>query len=199
MSEQDAKERLLLAATQLFAEKGYSAVSIRLLAKVANVNSALVSYYFGGKEGLYKEVLQNQFLQAVARIEAIPGALAPKPRLEAFAWTMADIHQELPWLLRLGQSEMTNPTNCFAEIVRPNIARLYQFLYQTVEQGIQAGQFKANINPGYAALALASILNFYFIARPVANSFLGINQGGEYIRQAIELYLRGLERRQEDE
>lgn len=199
MSEQDAKERLLAAATQLFAEKGYSAVSIRLLAQAAKVNSALVSYYFGGKEGLYKEVLQSQFSQVVVRIEAIPMALAPKQRLEAYAWTMAKIHQELPWLLRLGQSEMSNPTNCFAEIVRPNIARLYQFLYQTVEQGIQAGHFKANVNPGYAALALASILNFYFIARPVANSILGTNQDGEYIRQAIELYMQGLERRQADE
>ncbi|WP_312516746.1 TetR family transcriptional regulator [Anaerospora sp.] len=197
MSEQDKRERLIVAATRLFAQKGYAAVSIRLLAQTANVNSALVSYYFGGKEGLYKEVLQSQFHQVVARIENIDKALPPIQRLECFAWTMAQIHQDFPYLLRFGHSEMTNPTKCFAEIIKPNIARLYQFLHQTVEEGVAAGYFRADVNPGYAAVGLASILNFYFIARPVANSVLGSleNQDGEYVRQAIELYLHGLERR----
>lgn len=197
MEERDAKERLVVAATRLFAQKGYAAVSIRLLAQAADVNSALVSYYFGSKEGLYKEVLKSQFSQVVSRIEAINKELDPIQRLERFAWTMAQVHHDLPYLLRFGHSELTNPTNCFAEIVRPNIARLYQFLYRTLTDGITVGQFRADINPGYAAVALASILNFYFIARPVANSVLGNleNQDGEYVRQAVELYLHGLKRR----
>ena len=56
---QDVALRLIEAATQLFVEKGYRGVSIRAIATLANTNSALISYYFGDKEGLFTEVLKN--------------------------------------------------------------------------------------------------------------------------------------------
>ncbi len=48
----DAREKLLAAGTELFAAKGFAGVSIRQLAETAGVNSALISYYYGGKEKL---------------------------------------------------------------------------------------------------------------------------------------------------
>jgi len=52
------RKKLLRAASELFAEKGYDAVSTRDLCARAEVNVAAISYYFGGKEGLYLEVFQ---------------------------------------------------------------------------------------------------------------------------------------------
>ena len=57
--EQDKKERLLTAAIKLFSEHGYEQVSIRQLAQASGLNSAMISYYFGGKEKLYVSVLQD--------------------------------------------------------------------------------------------------------------------------------------------
>lgn len=54
----DSRIRLLDAATALFIEKGYRGVSIRAIADRAATNSALISYYFGDKEGLFKAVFK---------------------------------------------------------------------------------------------------------------------------------------------
>ena len=56
----DTTEKILQAATQLFAENNYEAVSIKTIAAAAHVNSALISYHFGGKRQLYEAVLKAQ-------------------------------------------------------------------------------------------------------------------------------------------
>lgn len=53
------RKKLLRSAAELFAQKGFDAVSTRDLCNQANVNVAAISYYFGGKEGLYLEVFET--------------------------------------------------------------------------------------------------------------------------------------------
>lgn len=57
------KPAILKAATALFAEKGFEAVSVREISNAAQVNVAMVSYYFGSKESLYLACIEN-FAQA---------------------------------------------------------------------------------------------------------------------------------------
>lgn len=54
-----ARESLINTAKHLFARKGLSGTSIRDIANKANLNSSLISYYFNGKDGLYKECLKE--------------------------------------------------------------------------------------------------------------------------------------------
>lgn len=51
-----SREKLIYSAERLFAEQGFDRVSVRDIATDAAVNSALVGYYFGSKEGLLAEV-----------------------------------------------------------------------------------------------------------------------------------------------
>lgn len=62
MAQQEPKRREQIenAAIRLFALKGYSDVSIRDIGKEAGVNSAAISYYFGGKRELYSAILQKE-------------------------------------------------------------------------------------------------------------------------------------------
>lgn len=55
--EQNAKVRLLRAAQELYVEHGYEAMSLRMIAAAAQANPALVSYYFGNKEALMRELM----------------------------------------------------------------------------------------------------------------------------------------------
>ncbi len=48
----DTSDKLIAAAERLFAEHGYTNVSVRAIAAAARVNWSLVGYYFRGKEGL---------------------------------------------------------------------------------------------------------------------------------------------------
>jgi AcrR family transcriptional regulator len=50
--------RILKAAESLFAERGYRDTSVRAVVAKARVNQAAINYHFGGKDGLYREVLR---------------------------------------------------------------------------------------------------------------------------------------------
>jgi len=53
------KEAIYHTALKLFAERSYHAVGIREIAREADLNSALISYYYGGKPGLLKAIFEE--------------------------------------------------------------------------------------------------------------------------------------------
>ncbi|MFD2469160.1 TetR/AcrR family transcriptional regulator [Amycolatopsis silviterrae] len=55
------KARIFEAAKAEFGSKGYAAARVSDIAQRAGVNKQLISYYFGGKEGLYSEVASEPF------------------------------------------------------------------------------------------------------------------------------------------
>lgn len=59
------RQALIEAAAAVFAEHGYEGGSVRLITQRAKANQAAITYHFGGKDGLYREVLS----QAVAMLE----------------------------------------------------------------------------------------------------------------------------------
>ena len=52
--DRETRERLLSTAERLFAERGFSKVTIREICKSARANVAAVNYHFNGKKGLYQ-------------------------------------------------------------------------------------------------------------------------------------------------
>ena len=66
------RRALIEAATTVFAEQGYDAGSVRAITGRARANQAAITYHFGGKEGLYREVLR-----AAGHLERPPFGLAP--------------------------------------------------------------------------------------------------------------------------
>ena len=55
------KESIMAIAMRLFSEKGLKIVTVREICKAANVNVALVNYYFRNKNGLYQACLERLF------------------------------------------------------------------------------------------------------------------------------------------
>ncbi len=94
-----SRDKLLKSAEELFAEKGFREVSVREIAAHAGVNSALVGYYFRGKQSLFNEVYRTHAAplaqERIKRLAAITGKKR-KPTLEDLmrAWI-------IPWL-RIG-------------------------------------------------------------------------------------------------
>lgn len=80
------KEHILLKAEALFAQRGYDATSVRDIAQEANINVAMISYYFGSKDLLMerlfewrmsvgqlkvKEIIEDDTLNAIEKVEQI--------------------------------------------------------------------------------------------------------------------------------
>lgn len=71
------RERILDAAEELFAKRGYYGVSVRDITEQARVQLALVSYHFGSKEQLYREVIRRRGVEHAAGMQrALDEALA---------------------------------------------------------------------------------------------------------------------------
>jgi AcrR family transcriptional regulator len=54
-----SKRRIFDAAVALFARKGYAAVGVREIAREARVNISMINYYYGGKVGLLKSIIDE--------------------------------------------------------------------------------------------------------------------------------------------
>jgi len=63
MAVLNTRDKILLVAENLFAEKGFTATTVRDIASSADVNVAMISYYFGSKEQLIGEVFRNKMLE----------------------------------------------------------------------------------------------------------------------------------------
>lgn len=73
--DQSARLRVLAAATRIFTQKGYAATSVREIVEAAGVTKPILYYYFGNKEGIYLEILEdvshkyNQLMEDGLRFE----------------------------------------------------------------------------------------------------------------------------------
>jgi len=90
------KDQIFLAAVKVFARKGYKGATVReicSLAGAANINS--INYYFGGKEKLYKSVLENIFSEYQKRktgqAQIKKKKSTPEKRLRDFIHTYCDM------------------------------------------------------------------------------------------------------------
>jgi AcrR family transcriptional regulator len=67
----DPKERILYEAAALFAEKGFSSVGVREISAQADVNISMISYYYNGKIGILKAIIEEYFKDLDAIVERI--------------------------------------------------------------------------------------------------------------------------------
>jgi len=56
----DKKAAILAAAEQLFCELGFDGTSTRQIAKESGANMAMINYYFGSKEGVFQEIMEQR-------------------------------------------------------------------------------------------------------------------------------------------
>lgn len=70
LATRNAREQIMVAARELFAQKGYRATTLRAVATRAHVDVALVPYYFKNKDGLFAAVLDIP-LEPLAGIKVV--------------------------------------------------------------------------------------------------------------------------------
>lgn len=79
------REAILEAAVTLFAERGYAGTTLRAVTAAAGVDVALVSHFFGGKEGLFEEaVLKRSDRNLHLLMRPRPGDSPAQRLLEAY-------------------------------------------------------------------------------------------------------------------
>lgn len=143
----DTRARILAAAGEVFAERGFHDATVREICQKADANIAAVNYYFRDKSGLYREVVlgacrdaHEQYpLQSAA---AAGAAMPPDQRLlmfvRGFLKRMLDAGRPA-WFGKLLAREMVEPTEVLDLMVdqyaRPNFTALRALVREVVGPG----------------------------------------------------------------
>lgn len=142
------KERILQAAGEVFAKAGFTDGSVREISRKAGVNVASINYYFGSKEGLYRELLIESHRRMIHE-EPLPN-FDDEPETALRQWVHFCLRFVLlkkpahPVLGRLMVHEMQQPTPALGELVegvmRPFFNQLVQMVANVVGDSC-AGRF----------------------------------------------------------
>jgi AcrR family transcriptional regulator len=118
------REALLQSATAVFADKGYEAGSVREITRKAKANQAAIAYHFGGKEGLYREVLRAMIAAFREGNLLDPERFRDLDRDEALRLLLRQQLEPLSRRNQLGQylrilnGELVQPTATFDEVMK---------------------------------------------------------------------------------
>ncbi len=196
--DSDKRTQLLRAAVRLFAENGYDGTSLRAISEAAGANLSMISYYFGGKRGLYEEAFASQFRGLTRFLSADTDAMDPRDVIRLYADTALRVHQDNPYLVRYITRELLARDGSASAIHTP-LNALYNVLDRAVRRGVAAGLFRADLDVPSAVVLLAGAVNFHYLAQHVRARITAdrLDMPGEaaYLSQAVEVFLRGIERR----
>jgi TetR/AcrR family transcriptional regulator, regulator of cefoperazone and chloramphenicol sensitivity len=116
---EELKRKLIVAAGQVFAEKGFAGASVREICDLAGANIAAVNYYFGDKRNLYREVLAYMVEEGKRRFPftaAMDTTLPPQTRLTELVRTILrrilDRERGI-WMHRIIDREIFDPSESF--------------------------------------------------------------------------------------
>jgi TetR/AcrR family fatty acid metabolism transcriptional regulator len=149
------KRRLILdAAVRVFARQGFHACRVADIADEAGVAYGLVYHYFGSKD----EVLDTLFLERwdvmLDLIRQVDAEQIPvREKLAAIASFIVDSYQHDPDLMKVIIVEVTRAANSFGDTHIGTIREAYDLIGGMISAAQQSGQFKAEIDSRFAAMA----------------------------------------------
>lgn len=185
--------KILDAAAELFAERGYSGTTTRLLAERAGVNEVTVFRLLGNKTGILAALFARMGADGVAAAAA-RGEI-PDDAREAL---MLLARQEFESAVRYGALAVRM---VFERRVSPEVAELfvegpaqnYMELVSRFSAWQEAGQVRADLDPRVMAEAFTSLTSSFVMYRQVMGLQLtGEMPGEETMRQLVEVFLGGV-------
>ncbi|MGW6277830.1 TetR/AcrR family transcriptional regulator [Kribbella sp. NPDC055071] len=179
-----SRQQLLDAAVTEFGAHGFSGARVSDIAQRAGVNKQLISYYFGGKEGLYRAVAERWR-------SGEPAIAVDADTLGQLVGAYAKVALAQPDLLRLLVREGVDDTDATDQ--EGQTAR-FQAMLNDFRRWQAEGELAADLDPAHAALALfglaAAPVVFPQIARALGLDPDGKNFALEYAEQAARLVTR---------
>lgn len=177
--------RILEAAGQVFAERGFHAATTRDIASRAEVNVAAINYHFRDKMGLYTEVLMSgmQWVRMIP-LEPIEGPPAEQIRAFLVMYLAGLLGQGKPtWLVKLVAREMAQPTEALErivnEVIRPVEARLRSMIAEFT--GLDAESDKVRMS---AHSMIGQCLHYHHARHVLEHLWPELDQSAERV-QAI--------------
>ncbi len=171
-------------AREVLAEQGFPRTTIREIAERANVNPALLHYYFGNRAGLHTAVVEEIGKQIRASVESSLRSLGgPRERMRALLRVYLTVLASEPYVAQmlihhLLLSDREHPDAFVAQIGKP----LVDGLRGVLEEGITSGAFR-EFDVNFLITSIAANSLGLFLAEPLLTRSAG---GGSGSRGLLE-------------
>ncbi|WP_088210689.1 TetR/AcrR family transcriptional regulator [Shewanella sp. Shew256] len=185
----DARQRLIAAAVTLFSERSYPTVSTREIAREAEVDAALIRYYFGSKAGLFEQMVRETLEPVIARLREISSAQAPNDigeLMQTYYRVMAP-NPGLPRLIVrvLQEGDGTEAYRIMLSVFEQILSLSRQWVESAL---VNAGLLKEGLDPNLVRLSFISLMVFPLIAPPVLMRQFGLFSANAADLQRLALH-----------
>jgi AcrR family transcriptional regulator len=170
------EEKIKVAARIIFHKKGFSGTRTRDIAEEANINLALLNYYFRSKEKLFQLIMMEDvkfFLESVS-INFNDAKTSFDEKINRIVSGYIDMLIKQPHIPIFVLSELrSNPDRFITNVGVKEMMMNSVFLKQFLEVA-QSGKIKV-INPIHLIMNLISMTVFPFVTSPVLKNGFGMN------------------------
>ena len=163
---EQTRANILEVAAREFADKGLAGARIDEIAEKTNSSKRMIYYYFGGKDELYRAVLERSYERIRAReadenFEALPASEA----LRAHIAHTFDYHAGHPEFVRLVMNENIHRAEHLAHVtgMRERNRMVIATLQSIIDKGVAEGIFRDDIDPVDLHMSI-SALSFYNVS-----------------------------------
>lgn len=166
-------EKIILdAARKVFIRKGFDGARMQEIADEANINKALLHYYFRSKDKLFMaifvEVIQSFISSSVKLIQDPGHSVFDKIRL--FVEKYISLIQENPYLPGFILNELNRRPDRLVGIFKSSGLKLDNF-YSQIKEEIREGKINP-VEPEHLLINMISMCIFPFIGKPIINTII---------------------------
>jgi AcrR family transcriptional regulator len=178
----DKQLEILQVAERLFAEDGFDGTSIRTIAREANVNIAMISYYFGSKEKLLEALIVHRTSGMKIQLENIyRDDLTPLEKVDRLIdLYISRIHKN-KCMYQILHFELSNKKRimdmqAFMDIKKENS----EIFRKIIAEGQEVGAFVKNINIPLIPVSIMGILVHFNMNRLYFEKTLDLQSDDAY-------------------
>ena len=189
-SKEPVRQRLLAAATDLFARKGYAATTVREIVDSARVTKPVLYYYFTNKEGIYLELMRQTFSNVDYLVDFSRGQKGSiRERLLRFCDQAFSLFMQNIEAIRVMHAIYYGPHQGapFFDFDAYHL-KFQEAIRQLVEEGIRKGEFRK----GEAENMTWAILGAVNVVMQVQLGHPEMGLGREGLARVLNLIFRGI-------
>lgn len=187
--EQSVENKIIEAARQVFYEKGYNGAGMREIARKADVNYALLHYYFKTKDKIFEIVFGEAFAMLFRQLgDALASEANIFDKIRLMVAGYVQTAQKYPQLPGFVMNEFAVNFHLMMPVLKKykeqnHVLHLFDHFYAEIEQAYQCGLIK-KVNPKDLCIDILSLSLFPFIAKRCLAEL--IYEGEESFNQMIE-------------
>ncbi len=169
----DARQRILDAATQLFADQGYDATSVNAIAEAVGIRAPSLLYHFPSKDQLRDAVLEALLARWKDRIpQLLLAATTGRSRFEGVVGEVVAFFDAEPRRARLILRESLDRPEAVQGLIAEHLAPWMSLLTEYIELGKTEGRIHPDLDPAAYVSEVILLIIGHFALGGIASAAL---------------------------